>query len=213
LSLLLHGLLFAIYWEPPLSPAENAVLEVVLEPVELPEDVSDPEREEAPLLEPVLTVAEPEPEPESEPAQITDPVVIEETILESTDTPIPRTTLNLSHPENWDTLIDTLPDPDVTLYFNEDLKERVAIREQDKRRKALVDARVAAVYGVSDEEYTREGPRGKEIKIDGRCYILVDSPGIESGTRWWRSPCGDTHLNPFLLEPIEYDAIGRVVAD
>lgn len=198
-----------MYWEQPLQPVDNPVIQVVLEPIEssekVPEEEPDPLPAEAPLVEPVVTVSEPEPEP----TQVTDPVVVEEVVPETTDPPIPRTTLNLSHPENWDTLIDTLPDPDVTLYFNEDLKERVASREQDKRRKALVDARVAAVYGVSDEEYTREGPRGKEIKIDGRCYILVDSPGIESGTRWWRSPCGDTQLNPFLLEPIEYDAIGR----
>lgn len=207
--MLLHGLLFAIYWEPPLSPTANPVLEVVLErvEVEVPEEVPEPEPEEVPLLEPVVTVTEPEP------AQITDPIVTEEPVPESSETPIPRTTLNLSHPENWDTLIDTLPDPAVTLHFNTDLKERVATREQDKRRKALVDQRVAAVYGVSDEEYTREGPRGKEIKIDGRCYILVDNPGIESGTRWWGTRCQDTQLNPFMLDPIEYDAIGRVIAD
>jgi len=209
---LLHGLLLAIYWEPPLKPRESPVLDVVLETVVKPREqeqlvreveTPEPAPQEPPKLEPLPVVVESVPELEP----------IEEPTIESVEPSEPKIVLNLRYPENWDALVDEASDPDVTLHFNQDLGQRVAVREAEKRRKGLVDARVAAVYGVADEQYTRTRSLETEIKIDDACYVLAESPGIEDGSRWWRSQCGDTRQNPFTQESVDYDAIGRVVAN
>jgi len=206
-SVLLHGLLLSFYEKPILKTPEKVVLDLVLE------QPPEPEVEEA-VLEPEEPPQEEEPPPE-------EPLVGEtpretELIGDPETEPVvepEHTVLNMEQPENWDTLIDRLPDPDVKLAFNRDLKERVTVRDGEKRRTQLVEDRVAAVYGVPDELYTREGPLGTEIKINGKCYVLMENPAVEAGSRWWGTQCKDTKISPFLLDPIEYDAIGRVVAD
>lgn len=195
LSVLGHGVLLLVSLERDVEPPQAVpVLELVLErapaePVEVPPGVVDrvSDRRSAEVAEPAV---EPERPPE-----------------------IPRTVLNLKRPENWDELVESISDPGVKLDFNVDLKNRVAIRESDKRRKQLVEGRVAAVYGLRDELYARVSSLGTEVKIDGKCYVLVESLAIEEGTRWWRGKCKETTVDPFLLDPIEYDAIGRVIAD
>ena len=120
---------------------------------------------------------------------------------------------NLERPENWDEVLMRIPDPDVRLDFNRELEEGVASREADRRRKQLVEDRARAVYGIPDEEYSRVGALGTEIKINGKCYVLVENAAVESGSRWYRTNCKEIRTNPLLLDPIEYDALGRVVAD
>ena len=89
----------------------------------------------------------------------------------------------------------------------------MATRESERRRKQLLEDRVMAVYGTPDEEYARVDALGTEIKINGKCYVLVENSAVESGSRWYRTNCLEAETNPFLLEPIENDALGRVVAD
>ena len=109
-------------------------------------------------------------------------------------------------------MLEEAETPDISIPFNPVLEAGVVVREIDKKRKALVEARVAAVYGVSDEAYERITGVGTEIKIDGRCYVLKEDSAM-GGTQWWPSQCTDTRQNSLTLPPIEYDAIGRAIAD
>lgn len=210
LSVIVHGVVLAVFIDPPPVPTAQRVLDLVierplpepeaLEPTELPAVVEEPPVTETPVEPLVEEFAETPPAPEPE-----EPV-------ESATPPV-RAVLNLQRPDNWEDLIDRIPDPDVRLHFNEELEQGVAAAEEERRRRQLVGDRVGAVYGVPDEAYSRIGPRGSEIKINGACYVMIDSPAIEEGARWWRGPCTDTKMSSFLLDPIEYDALGRVVAD
>ena len=217
LSVLLHGLLLVWNTELPSAPAQppipDLVLDLVLEPQTLEQEL---ETEPEIISQPAPVTEQPESEqivettselpPESKPATL-----LSEELAELK--PVSGTPLKLERPSNWDELVAELPAPDVIVHFNSALQKGIEARDGVKRRHALVAGRLASVYGVPDELYTREGPLGTEIKINGRCYVLSDQPSIEAGTRWWRSTCTDTRQNPFTLAPIEYDAIGRVVAD
>ena len=204
-SLVVHGALL-VWLQPPERERQAPVtLEVVLESHPEP-DPRDPEPRSPPQLAPELVVLDPPPAAPPEKAEPVPELPREPAEDEST-----RMVLNLERPENWQPIVEETGPPPISIPFNPDLEEGVVIRESDKKRKALVDARIAAVYGVSDEAYTRETGVGTEMKIKGRCYVLKED-ALE-GTSWWPSQCTDTRQNPFTLPSIEYDPIGRVIAD
>jgi hypothetical protein len=209
-SVLLHGLLLSVFVEPPVEPPKERILDLVIveEPIEEPVEESvvpvEPVEVEPPTEARIEAIAEVPPEP--------GPVTELEVPVEVAAPPA-GTVLNLRRPDNWDELIDRIPDPDVKLEFNVDLKERVAARETDKRRQRLVAGRVASVYGVSDDDYTRIGARGTQMKRDGGCVTLVEDKFVEEGARWWPGQCTETKANPFTLVPIEISAVGQAVAD
>jgi hypothetical protein len=124
-----------------------------------------------------------------------------------------RTRLNLNPPADWDDIVREVAVPDRRLPFNPELDNALQARTAEVRRRRLVSSRSAAVYGVSDAAYARARPYGTEVKRDGRCVVLVEDRGVEKGARWWASQCTDTQQNPFTLPTIEYDALGRAIAD
>ena len=125
----------------------------------------------------------------------------------------PATVLNLSRPPDWDAIIEDIPTPGPGLVFNPSLGEALELRERQRRRQTLVASRQAAVYGVADEDYTRAGALGRELKMKGGCVTLVEDKGVEEGQRWWASQCTETRQNRFTLPDIDYDALGRAVVD
>lgn len=213
ISVLVHGVLLLLFPKSRESPTPQPVLDVVLSS---PQQGPEPEETEVRVMEPATEPLEPEETAVSEPI----PELAREPELPERVEPapvrereVPRTVLNLERPTNWDELIERMPDPDVKLTFKPDLKNRLAVREGEKRRQRLVKARADAIYGVPDELYARAGPLGTEIKTDGRCYVLAANPAVEDGDRWWSHRCTDTRTNPLRLAPIDSDPIGRAVVD
>lgn len=126
----------------------------------------------------------------------------------------PPAVLNLDRPSNWDEIVNAIPLPPAGKFaFNPALGEGVGRRIRERRRVALVGDRRSAVYGVADEDYARTGALGEELKMDGGCVILMEDKGVEEGQRWWASQCTETRQNRFMLPEVDYDALGRVVAD
>jgi len=133
--------------------------------------------------------------------------------------PEARTPLDLERPARWDDLLgDTTGSASsrggtTNLAFTPALAAALVNRDSARRREALVAERAAAVHGVADASYTREGPRGSELKLDGRCITLVEDHAVESGVRWWSGTCTETRTNPILLNAVEYDRLGRLLVD
>lgn len=223
-SALLHGAL--IVWLPHWpSPPPPVVIELELaKPAQTAaggvERLSEPERE-------------PEPHPPPDPEQLLEERIPEqpdsaersstnapehararpELADESAAEPERATTiLNLRRPESWSdwTGEDDLATPD--LPFNTELAGALERARQSAARRAMLLARRASVYGVADDLYRRNGPRGVEMKRDGACMRLEESD-VEEGQRWWASACAETKQNPFELERVEYDALGRLMPD
>lgn len=126
--------------------------------------------------------------------------------------------LNLERPTDWDRWIDPGAGSDQNastpfLPFNAALEAALGTGIAARERRLLVAQRGAALYGVADSAYAREGPRGTELKSDGRCVTLVEDRAVEAGARWWATPCTDTRQTPFTLPPVGYDRLGRVVVD
>lgn len=211
-SVLLHGVL-AWWLDSPSEPTPSPVrLEVVLTPVPAAPDASArvPEpADEPPDLDPPLPATKEAPvartDPDRQPA--------------GSPPGLPRapTRLNLQRPSGWDDLVAGAMVPPGSgnpprLAFNPALEAALGAYAAARERRALLADRGAAVYGVADESFSREGAWGTQAKRDGRCVTLVDDP-VEGGTRWWAGRCTETRRNPFSLEPLEYDGLGRVVAD
>lgn len=124
-----------------------------------------------------------------------------------------RVVLNLERPADWDDIVESMPGPDTALPFNPGLEARVRERQSEKRRQGLVASRGTATYGASDQQYQRTVGIGEEVKVDGSCYVLVENRSVEEGARWWPSQCTDSKRRPIDLDPVKFDAIGRVVVD
>ncbi|MEM8767769.1 MAG: hypothetical protein AAGE43_10020 [Pseudomonadota bacterium] len=128
----------------------------------------------------------------------------------------PATILNLERPASFsDWIGDGAAEADaasVQLAFNPKMAEALRAERADAKRRALLHARRAAVYGVADDAYRREGPLGTALKRDGRCLRLEESD-LEEGQRWWAGTCTESRQNAFTLDAVEYDARGRMVTD
>jgi hypothetical protein len=224
LSLFVHGLLIMTsipdsipdLIKPP--GATELTLELILErprPDAPPVEEPPAEAEEPPVIEPPL-VEEPPPveePPEDDPG---DDEAVEPTVTQTEVVlPAPIMKLNLERPDNWDEIVESVPGPAParSLAFNPALEQRLNDRLADKARKGLLSAREAAIYGVSDDAFARKGGLGEEIKLDGSCYILIEDRGVEEGARWWPSQCTETRKKPLNLDPVEYDALGRIITD
>ena len=206
ISLIGHCLFW--WWAPPLQQ-ERPVLrfDVVLEPA----------REMSPagetvLQEPPEIPAEPDlaPAPPVDAAGLADIPADEVISIPPAEAPVK---LNLSRPPQWDEIVSDLPAPKRTLAFNPALGRAVQAREAELRRQGLVRQRLAAVYGVADDAYTRDGALGTELKREGGCVTLVENRDLEEGQRWWASTCTETRQNALTLPTVEYDALGRVAFD
>lgn len=210
--MLVHGWLLWRLSPQPDPAAPPVVLDLVIEPAPeiAPEAVNPPDipdntdlsaPEESPLPVPVVQPA----------VSVRVPPRVEERVpVESAGA---GTVLNLERPDDWDEIVNSLPVPGHVLPFNPGLSEGVALRIAEKKRRGLVNARAAAVYGVADDAFDRDGGLGREKKMDGRCYVLVDDPSVEAGSRWWASQCKDTKTTGLSLDPVEYDGVGRIIAN
>lgn len=216
-SVLLHGLLLGLYVEPLERAGRPLVLEIALTPRPTPEPAPEPIEDPPPELDTPDTVIEPEPDEREtaiEPEVAVRPEPVAEPAAQAAPVPpAPRMVLNLERPSNWDELVESLPGPDIGLHFNPSLERSLRSRQAEQQRSALVAQRAASVYGVADEAYSRQGGLGTELKQNGRCVTLVETPAVEEGSRWWVGRCRDTKINPFLLPAIEYDALGRAIGD
>jgi hypothetical protein len=212
-SILVHVVIcWRIALPPPSRPAAvrlavTLVPAAARDPLPQPEAVPVEERTQQPPARPPETVAvatgggeQPSPEVPSE-------------VM-----PEGQVALNLERPENWDALVggSEQPPPEpggVALRFNPRLEELLEARLQAKERALLVAEREAARYGVADEDYTRSGVLGSEIKRDGRCFTLVEAAGVEPGARWWAGTCPSARQRPLFQSPPGYDGLGRAVVD
>lgn len=209
-SMLVHGWLLWRYSPQPLPATPPVVLDVVIEPVsDVVPEIDVPE--EIPVR-PEVTVSEKQPPTRAPVVQPVVSVPAPSVLDEEIETSGGATILNLERPADWDDIVNSLPAPGHVLPFNPGLSEGVALRAAEKKRQGLISARTAAVYGVADEAFDREGGLGREKKMDGQCYVLVDDPSVEQGSRWWASQCKDTKTNALSLDPVEYDAVGRIIA-
>ena len=214
ISLIVHGVL---YLQLPMPDTGRTLtrFEIELTP-SAPGAESDPVAEEKPREQPPES-AVPELPAESDEHPVAgadteqaaaDPDPASEETDERESAP-----LDLSRPADWDEIVREVTVQDSRLAFIPDLGRALNAREADARRSRLIQQRSAAIYGVADEAYTRTGPLGEELKRDGGCVRLVEDRDVEEGQRWWASTCTETRENPFTLPVVEYDALGRVVAE
>jgi hypothetical protein len=221
-SVILHGAMLLLLVDPGhrSKAPERSMVEFVLEL--LPEETKPPEPEiqapadivpvEVPPVEVTETVDQPT--DVAEETAISEAVPMPEAESEiPAPSEVPRTVLNLERPSNWETLVDQAPDPAVRLRFNPGLESAVAERRGEQRRSGLLASRSAATYGVADEQYTVDRGLGETVKIGGSCYTLVRDPDVEGGQRWWSSQCVESRSDRWDLDPVEYDALGRALAD
>ena len=127
-----------------------------------------------------------------------------------------RTVLNLERPANWDALIEGKDDADVgsaDLPFNPTLAQAVRSSRESRHRRVLLASRYQSVHGLADDVFGRSGPLGEEIKVKGRCYSLQETPELGSAPRWWATRCREPRDKPLKLDPLSYDARGRIVTD
>jgi hypothetical protein len=123
--------------------------------------------------------------------------------------------LNLDLPDRWESVVDSDLDPAALsdLPFNRALGLQAETQRRSQARKDLLAARQREVHGATDEEYGRKlDAAGETIKVDGRCFSLRESE-FGGASQWWMTGCGEPLRNPLTLNQLEFDAVGRVVAD
>ncbi|MGE0625635.1 MAG: hypothetical protein AB7I04_13270 [Pseudomonadales bacterium] len=210
-SILVHG---AVVWwivgqeQPGRAPVRLEV--VLMVPSAAPESKAAPADEPVAAADPPAlstpSVREPPVERPPEPRVAPDPSP-------------PRVVLNLERPAEWDDLVAGEAGSDAPgqwaprLPFNAALEAALDTGIAEQRRRVLVAERSAAAYGVADEAYARDGALGTQLKRDGHCLTLVEDRAVERGARWWAGTCTETRRSPFTLRPVEYDRLGRMVAD
>ncbi len=170
------------------------------------------ERPSEAKIEPAAQTPEP---PVSPPVEQSSSAAVNAELADTTpeDDEKPAAVLNLSRPADWDQIVNEITAPATGLAFNPALGGAVRERILARRRSEHVASRRAAIYGVADQDYTRTGVLGQELKMKGGCVTLREDKGVEEGLRWWVGQCTETRQNPFTLPPLEYDALGRAVIE
>lgn len=220
-SVFVH-LMIASWWlqlpETTVVTEEASVLELTLQspkPAEIPDPQQTVEDTEA-AQEPTEnhdTIAEAEPGEVVESEQA--PSELAETEVTAPEPQFEPPALNLDLPSDWSKYLDTEQSLTIReLPFNPTLGELKAKAEEGKARRQLLAMRERAIYGLSDEEFgIREGFGNRMIKVDGRCYILREATELGGGDQWSMTGCPDPRQHPMTLPLLEFDAVGRVMAD
>lgn len=215
-SLVLHAAF--LVWVNDLLPVADGAEWIAATPLQLEllsppvpvEDTAAAVVSEPPAPEPVPSPALSELSEEPLPPQSAELVQSSQTDEPDSaiDTQIDRQSaprLNLSRPDNWETLALEPPEVSGSIAFKKSTRDAVAARRAEQATRQALSRATIARLGLPEEEFRRMTDAGETVKTAKGCFVKrVEHGPSGRQERWWRTACVDSRVKPWRREVLTF---------